>query len=62
MGFIAKLAASKIGHIKEELEALRERLRAAKGEDEKHALRKSIREKETYYHILADQLKRRSRI
>lgn len=61
MDFIAKIAASKMGQLKDEIMTLRERLQACTDETQKAEIRKTLREKETYYHILADRLKQRSR-
>jgi len=59
--FIAKVAASKMGQIKEEIIRLRERLSSCKDEKTQVQLRKTIREKETYYYILADRIKQKTR-
>jgi len=59
--FIAKVAASKMGQIKAEIITLRERLSACSDAKQQEQLRKTIREKETYYYILADRIKQRTR-
>lgn len=61
MDFIAKIAASKMGQLREEIIRLRERLETCHDEKEKEMIRKSLREKDTYYQILADRTKQRSR-
>jgi len=59
--FIAKIAASKMGQIKQEIINLRERLSTCKDAKSQEQLRKTIREKETYYYILSDRIKQRGR-
>lgn len=61
MDFIAKVAASKMGQIREEIIRLRERLSSCKDLKTQAELKKTIREKETYYYILADRIKQKTR-
>lgn len=61
MDFIAKVAASKMGQLREEIAGLKERLKHCQDEKLAQELRKTLREKDTYYQILADRTKQRSR-
>ena len=54
MDFISKMAASKMGQLKAEIAELKERLEETHTDEQRARLKKTIREKETYYNILAD--------
>ncbi len=49
------LAGNKMAQLRQELAFLRQRLREATAEEEKQLIRKELREKETYYNILAER-------
>ncbi|UQT39023.1 hypothetical protein M5E89_11585 [Acidaminococcus intestini] len=60
MDFISKMAASKMGQLKAEIAELKERLEETHTDEQRARLKKTIREKETYYNILADRIRMHS--
>ena len=61
MDFISKVAASKMATIKREIADLKEKLAATKDEEKRKTIIKRIRENETYYEILAERIKVKTR-
>lgn len=51
------MAASKMGQLKAEIAELKERLEETHTDEQRARLKKTIREKETYYNILADRIR-----
>lgn len=60
MDFISKMAASKMSQLKAEIAELKERLEETHTDEQRARLKKTIREKETYYNILADRIRMHS--
>ncbi|MCH3914298.1 MAG: hypothetical protein LKJ99_01570 [Acidaminococcaceae bacterium] len=61
MDFISRVAASKMATIKTEIADLKEKLAATHDETKRKTLKKRIRENETYYEILAERLRVKTR-
>ena len=61
MDFISKVAASKMATIKGEIADLKAKLAVTHDEDKRKVLQKRLRENETYYEILAERIRLKTR-